>query len=83
MNFATINTNKEWHAYYERKRAQLNWRLEQAEAAEWNWPSTRARVQVDKVQRELDQLTAAEFVMPNFDPIDPSCAQEGADLQSV
>ena len=79
MNFAHINTNKQWHAAFDARRQKLRWRLEQAENAEWNWPSTRARVLINQIENELNQLDADEFVMPNFES-DNSCALEGACL---
>jgi len=79
MNFAHINTNKQWHAAFDARRETLKWRLEQAENAEWNWPSTRARVLINQIENELNQLDADEFVMPNFES-DNSCALEGACL---
>jgi hypothetical protein len=77
MNFAHIETNEQWHAAFNARREKLKWRLEQAENAEWNWPSTRARVLINRIENELNQLDEDEFIVPNFDS-DKSCAFEGA-----
>ncbi len=77
MNLAHIETNAQWHAAFNARREKLRWRLEQANHAEWNWPSTRARVVINKIENELDKLDEDEFVVPNFDT-DESCALEGA-----
>ena len=81
MNLPTITTNAEWHDFHDRKRAQLMWRLEQAQRTEWNWPSTRARVEVDRIEREIERVNEDEFIVPNFDTDHfRSCASEGARL---
>ena len=81
MNLPTITTNAEWHDFHDRKRAQLLWRLEQAQRTEWNWPSTRARVEVDRIEREIERVNEDEFIVPNFDSDHfKSCASEGAHI---
>ncbi len=39
----------------EQKRKQLEYRLEQARSAERNWPSTRARCEVMRLENELER----------------------------
>ena len=51
--------------YYERleaERDRVRFRLELAEQTEWNWPSTRARVEVWRLQDELNDLEKQLFV---------------------
>ena len=50
-----ITTRQQWHAWFEQRRIRLKRRLEQAEHAEWNWPSTRARCDVFEIERELER----------------------------
>ena len=59
-----ITTREQWHAWFEQRRIRLKRRLEQAEHAEWNWPSTRRRVEVMRIETELASLDAEEFVVP-------------------
>ena len=59
-----ITTRQQWHAWFEQRRRQLKRRLEQAEHAEWNWPSSRRRVDVLKLEIEIRNLDAEEFVVP-------------------
>ena len=59
-----ITTRQQWHAWFEQRRIRLKRRLEQAEHAEWNWPSTRRRVEVMKIEDEIRNLDAEEFVVP-------------------
>ena len=81
MEFKNINSNRQWHDWFNRRRDQLKWRLEQAQNTEWNWPSTRARVAVDRIEREIEELDAEEFIVPGFDSDHTeSCAFEGARL---
>lgn len=61
-----IKNSQEWHAWFARRRERLKWRLQQAEEAEWNWPSTRRRCEVMRIQDELDALDAEEFIVPSF-----------------
>ena len=84
MEFAQISSSKQWHEWFAARRRQLQWRLEQAQHAEWNWPSTRARCEVHRIQDEIEQLDAEEFIVPGFaqdmqDALE-SCALEGARL---
>ena len=39
-------------------------RLKQAEQAEWNWPSTRRRCEVQRIEDEIQALNDEEFVVP-------------------
>ena len=59
-----ITTRQQWHAWFEQRRTRLRRRLEQAEHAEWNWPSTRRRVDIMKIEDEIRNLDAEEFVVP-------------------
>lgn len=59
-----ITTRQQWHAWFEQRRIRLKRRLEQAEQAEWNWPSTRRRVEVMRIENEIRNLDAEEFVVP-------------------
>lgn len=59
-----ITTRQQWHAWFEQRRIRLKRRLEQAEHAEWNWPSTRRRVDIMKIEDEIRNLDAEEFVVP-------------------
>jgi len=75
-----INTTAQWHQWFNQRRSQLQTRLEQATHAEWNWPSTRARCEIHRIEREIEQLNAEEFIVPNFAADLESCALEGAQL---
>ena len=59
-----ITTRAQWHAWFDSRRAILRARLKQAEEAEWNWPSTRARCEVMRIEDEIRSLDAEEFVVP-------------------
>ena len=59
-----ITTRAAWHAWFDSRRAILRARLKQAEEAEWNWPSTRARCEVMRIEDEIAALDAEEFVVP-------------------
>ena len=59
-----ITTRAQWHAWFDSRRAILRARLKQAEEAEWNWPSTRARCEVMRIEDEIRELDAEEFVVP-------------------
>ena len=48
----------------QQKLAQLQWRLEMATQAEWNWPSTRARVAIERIEAEIRQIDKKEKVAP-------------------
>lgn len=61
-----IITSAQWHAWFNQRRDKLKHRLEQAEQAEWNWPSTRRRCEVMRLEDELRALDAEEFVVPSF-----------------
>ena len=54
----------EWKMQMEQKRRALEYRLEQAKSAEWNWPSTRARCEVMRIEDELDAHNFEMFVQP-------------------
>ena len=59
-----INTRADWHRWFDERRARLRTRLEQAEQAEWNWPCTRRRCEIMRIQDEIDALDLEEFVVP-------------------
>ena len=59
-----ITTRAQWHAWFEQRRERLRFRLKQAEEAEWNWPSTRRRLDIMRIEDEIRQLDAEEFVVP-------------------
>lgn len=59
-----ITTREQWHAWFEQRRVKLKRRLEQAEHAEWNWPSTRRRCEIMRIEDEIAELDAEEFVVP-------------------
>jgi hypothetical protein len=73
MGLSEVDSNEGWHAWFDCRRAALKVRLKQAEAAEWNWPSTRARCEVMRIEDEIAALDAEEFIVPNFTK-DISCA---------
>ena len=79
-----INSAAQWHAWFAARREQLNLRLKMAQDAEWNWPCTRRRLDVIRIEDEIEELNAEEFVVPSFgqDMRDAfeSCAIEGARL---
>ncbi len=76
MDISEVDSNEGWHAWFDCRRAALKVRLKQAEAAEWNWPSTRARCEVMRIEDEIAALDAEEFIVPNFTK-DISCAFKG------
>ena len=59
-----INTRADWHRWFDQRRAQLRTRLEQAEQAEWNWPCTRRRCEIMRIEDEIRSLDEEEFVVP-------------------
>ena len=59
-----ITTREQWHAWFEQRRERLRFRLKQAEEAEWNWPSTRRRCEIMRIEDEIAELDAEEFVVP-------------------
>jgi hypothetical protein len=59
-----ITTRSQWHAWFTQRRITLKRRLEQAEQAEWNWPNTRRRCDVMRIEDEIRSLDAEEFVVP-------------------
>ena len=61
-----IQNSQQWHAWFAQRRDRLKHRLEQAERAEWNWPSTRRRCEVHRIEREIESLNAEEFIVPCF-----------------
>ena len=75
-----ISSNQQWHDWFASRRDRLNLRLSMAQDAEWNWPSTRARSAVHRIEKEIEELDAEEFIVPNFDSDFSSCAIEGARL---
>ena len=59
-----ITTRAQWHAWFDQRRERLRFRLKQAEEAEWNWPCTRRRCEIMRIQDEIEELNAEEFVVP-------------------
>lgn len=59
-----ITTRAQWHAWFDQRRERLRFRLKQAEEAEWNWPSTRRRCEIMRIEDEIEELNAEEFVVP-------------------
>lgn len=59
-----ITTRAAWHAWFDSRRAILRARLKQAEQAEWNWPSMRRRLDIMRIEDEIRELDAEEFVVP-------------------
>ena len=59
-----ITTRAQWHAWFDQRRESLRFRLKQAEEAEWNWPCTRRRCEIMRIQDEIDALNEEEFVVP-------------------
>ena len=59
-----IQTRAQWHAWFDSRRAILRARLKQAEQAEWNWPCTRRRCEIMRIEDEIRALDAEEFVVP-------------------
>ena len=57
-------TTRQYIDYLRNQRSRLAARLFQVEQAEWNWPSTRARCEVMRVQKELDDVDSKLFVRP-------------------
>ncbi len=54
----------QWKQAMQQKRKRLEYRLEQVRSAEWNWPSTRARCEVMRVEKEIDDHDFEMFVQP-------------------
>lgn len=61
---AQITTRTQWHRWFDERRARLRSRLQLAEQAEWNWPSTRRRCDIMRIEDEIKQLDLQEFVTP-------------------
>ena len=59
-----IKTRADWHRWFDERRARLRSRLQLAEQAEWNWPCTRRRCEIMRIQDEIAALDAEEFVVP-------------------
>lgn len=59
-----ITTRTQWHRWFDERRARLRSRLQLAEQAEWNWPSTRRRCDIMRIEDEIKQLDLEEFVTP-------------------
>lgn len=59
-----IKTRADWHRWFDERRARLRTRLQLAEQAEWNWPSTRRRCEIMRIEDEIKALDAEEFVVP-------------------
>lgn len=59
-----ITTRAAWHAWFDQRRERLQTRLKQAEQAEWNWPCTRRRCDIMRIEDEIKHLDAEEFVVP-------------------
>ena len=75
MKLEHIKTNAEKHARFDRTRQRLKWRLSMAAAAEWNWPSTRARCEVMRIEEEMRRLDLLESrETRRIDDVDYSCA---------
>jgi hypothetical protein len=58
-------TIRKWKRIMQQKRETLKWRLRVAEETEWNWPSTRARCEVYRIQKEIDEHDFEMFVQPH------------------
>jgi len=59
-----IKTRADWHRWFDERRERLQFRLRQAEEAEWNWPCTRRRLDIMRIEHEIRELDAEEFVVP-------------------
>ena len=59
-----IKTRADWHRWFDERRARLRTRLQLAVQAEWNWPSTRRRCEIMRIEDEIAALDAEEFVVP-------------------
>ena len=59
-----ITTRTQWHAWFTQRRDRLKHRLQQAEQAEWNWPSTRRTCDIMRIEDEIRNLDAQEFITP-------------------
>lgn len=59
-----IKTRADWHRWFDERRARLRSRLQLAEQAEWNWPCTRRRCEIMRIEDEIAALDAEEFVVP-------------------
>ncbi len=54
-----ITTRSQWHAWFVQKRQRLLTRLEQAQQAERNWPSTRRGCDIMRIQNEIHALNTS------------------------
>ena len=59
-----ITTRDQWHEWFAQRRIRLQTRLKQAEQAEWNWPCTRRRCEIMRIEDEIKELDLEEFVVP-------------------
>ena len=59
-----IKTRADWHRWFEERRARLKSRLQLAIQAEWNWPCTRRRCEIMRIEDEIAALDEEEFVVP-------------------
>ena len=59
-----IKTRADWHRWFDERRARLRSRLQLAEQAEWNWPCTRRRCEIMRIEDEIAALDEEEFVVP-------------------
>ena len=59
-----ITTRAQWHAWFDQRRESLRFRLRQAEEAEWNWPCMRRRLEIMRIEDEIQALDEEEFVVP-------------------
>ena len=57
----TTNIQKHYEAL-ERERDSVKYRLRLAEETEWNWPSTRARCEVWRLEAALERIEEQLFV---------------------
>ena len=56
-----------WIADKERELRILKFHLELAKQTEWNWPSTRARCQVERLENQIEAAEFELFVRPTTD----------------
>lgn len=57
-------TTREYINRLRAKKERLRIKLKHAEDAEWNWPSTRARCAVMRVEKEIDDINFKLFARP-------------------
>ena len=57
-------TRDDRHRWFRERRERLRHRLTQAEQAEWNWPSTRRRVDIMRIEHEIRSLDHEELAVP-------------------